>query len=370
MDPSSFRREADGRISFTSSPYAPLAIFLRELEERIEDISGVESVALMTSLPLARNPLNVIMAFTVSGQPANDADTGLATVPVRSVSPGYFQTMQMRLLRGRGLERSDREGTPGVTVVNEAFARRYFPDLDPLEQGITVRENRYVPTDTGFQFGHFMVEELDVVGVVSDVKHASLAQPPEPAMYVSSDQFIDRRRALVVRTSLDDPEGLIPVIRSELAALDPQLGAQFAAYPSLVRASLARERMATMLLAIFAGVALLIANVGVYGLMAYSVEQRMGEMALRSALGASASQVTKLVMGRGMRLAVTGAVLGVAGAFALQQVVASQLYGISPLDLPVLLLVPAALLCVAALACFVPARRATRVDPADLLRVE
>jgi ABC-type antimicrobial peptide transport system permease subunit len=128
--------------------------------------------------------------------------------------------------------------------------------------------------------------------------------------------------------------------------------------------------MATMLLAIFAGVALLIANVGVYGLMAYSVEQRMGEMALRSALGASASQVTKLVMGRGMRLAVTGAVLGVAGAFALQQVVASQLYGISPLDLPVLLLVPAALLCVAALACFVPARRATRVDPADLLRVE
>jgi len=209
-----------------------------------------------------------------------------------------------------------------------------------------------------------------VVGVVSDAKYTSLALPPEPAMYVSSDQFIDRRRALVVRTSLDRPESLVPAIRTELAAIDPQLGAQFAAYPSLVQASLGRERMAMTLLSIFAGITLLLANVGVYGLMTYSVEARTGEMALRSALGASARQVMNLVMGRGMLLAVTGAVLGVAGAVVLRRVLASQLYGVSPLDLPVLVLAPAVLLCVAALACFVPARRATHADPADLLRVE
>ncbi len=370
MDMTRVRFDAQGRPTFESSPYAPLAVFLRELEERIERIGGVESVGLMTSLPLARNPFATIMTFTVSGQPGDDSDDGLATAPVRSVSPGFFGAMQIRLRSGRGLDRSDREGTPGVTVVNESFARRFLPGLNPLGQHITIRDNRYVPTDTGFQFGHFLVEDLEVVGVVSDVKYASLAQAAEPAMYVSSDQFIDRRRALVVRTSLDRPERLVPAIRAELAALDPQLGVQFASYPALVEASLARERMAMTLLSIFAGITLLLANVGVYGLMTYSVELRTGEMALRSALGASARQVINLVMRRGMVLAAAGAVLGVAGAVALRRVLGSQLYGVSSLDLPVLLLVPAVLLCVAALACLVPARRATRADPADLLRVE
>lgn len=372
MDFSRVRFDAQGRpiIDSSSSPYEPLAVFLRELEDRIARVSGVESVALMTSLPLARNPFATIMTFTVPSQPAGNGDEGVATAPVRSVSAGFFGTMQMQLLRGRGLERSDRLGTPGVTVVNESFARRYLAGADPLGQRIAIRNNRYIPTDTGFQFGHFLVEDLEIVGVVSDAKYASLAQPPEPAMYVSSDQFIDRRRALVVRTSLDRPETLVPAIRAELKALDPQLGAQFDAYPALVQASLARERMAMTLLSIFAGITLLLANVGVYGLMTYAVELRTGEMALRSALGASARQVVNLVMGRGMLLAVAGAVLGVAGAVALREVLASQLYGVSPLDLPVLLLAPAVLLSVAALACFVPARRATRVDPADLLRVE
>ena len=370
LDMSGIRFDEQRRPIFSSSPYTPLAVFLRELEERVARINGVESVGLMTSLPLARNPFATIMAFTVSGQPGADSDEGVATAPVRSVSPGFFGTMQMRLLRGRGLERSDREGTPGVTVVNESFARRYLAGLEPLGQRITLRGNRYVPADTGFQFGHLVVEDLEVVGVVSDAKYTSLALPPEPAVYVSSDQFIDRRRALVVRTSLDRPESLVPAIRAELAAIDPQLGAQFAAYPSLIQASLARERMAMTLLSIFAGITLLLANVGVYGLMTYSVEMRTGEMALRSALGASARQVMNLVMGRGMLLAATGAVLGVAGAVVLRRVLASQLYGVSPLDLPALLLSPIVLLCVAALACFVPARRATHVDPADLLRVE
>jgi putative ABC transport system permease protein len=370
MEFSGMRPGADGRPSFTSSPYTPLAVFLRELEERIARINGVESVALMTSLPLARNPFATIMTFAVTGEPGSEREDALATAPVRSVSAGYFSTMQMRVLSGRGLERSDREGTPGVTVVNESFARRYLSSSNPVGHRISIRDNRYVPTDSGFQFGHFLVDELEVVGVVSDAKYASLALPAEPAMYVSSDQFIDRRRALVVRTSLDRPESLIATVRAELTALDPQLAAQFAVYTSLVEESVARERMAMTLLSIFAGITLLLASVGVYGLMLYSVEQRTGEMALRSALGASARQVINLVMKRGMLLALAGAVIGVAGAIALRNVLAGQLFGVSPLDVPMLLLAPLAVLVVAAVACFVPARRAMRVDPANLLRVE
>lgn len=363
------RMDAQGRPVFETSPYAPLGTFVQELEERVAGISGVESVGLTTTMPLVPNPFIATIVFTLPDQTGTDGD-GAWTGPVRSVSPGYFDTMQMRLLNGRGLQRSDREGSPGVTVVNEAFARRYFPDRNPLGQRLRIRENRYVPFDTGGQFGHFMVDELEVVGVVSDVKYDSLAQPTPPAMYVSSGQFIDRRRAMVVRTSLERPEQLIPAIRRELDALDPQIGAQFAVYSGVVRSSLARERLAMTLLVIFGGVALLLAAIGVYGLMSYSVAQRTGEMALRSAMGASASQVMTLVMGRGMRLAVAGVGIGIVGAVALRQAVAGQLYGVSPLDLPVFLFVPAILFGVAAIACFLPARRATRVAPADLLRAE
>jgi putative ABC transport system permease protein len=278
--------------------------------------------------------------------------------------------MDMRILRGRPFSWSDREGAPGVAIVNETFARRFLRDQDPLGHRIRWHTNRYVPGDTGFQFGHLMVEEVEVVGVVADAKYLSLAQPAEPAIYVSSEQFIHRRRALVVRTSGDDPGVMVSAIRREIDAIDPLVGTEFAVYASTVSDSIARERLGMALLVSFGVIALLLAAIGVYGLMSYSVAQRSGEMALRSALGSSAGQVLRLVMGQGIRLACAGVAVGVVGAVVLRQAVASQLYGVTALDPPVFLGVIAVLFGVAALACYVPARRATRVDPADLLRTE
>ena len=278
--------------------------------------------------------------------------------------------MKMHLVSGRDLSRSDRQGSSGVAVVSETFARQFFAGQNPLGQRIRWKDNRYVPTDTGFQFGHLTVDEVEVVGVVADAKLQSLAKPPEPTIYMSSEQFIFRRRAVVVRTSLDKPESLVPVIRRELDSIDPQLGAQFGVYDSLIRTSIARERLGMTLLVVFGFVAMLLAAVGVYGLMSYSVAQRTGEIAVRSAMGASATQVMRLVMGRGMGLAALGVVLGAIGAVALRQVVASELYGVSPLDLSVFLLVTTVLFGVAAVACLLPARRAMKIDPVSLLRNE
>ena len=359
----------DGRPVFERSPYSPVGEFFRDLEERVGGMSGVEAVASSTLLPLTGDQEIVSLTFSLPDQPGVAADAAW-TAPVPAVSPGFFDTMGMRLLRGRPLAWSDREGAPGVAVVNETFARRFFPDQDPLGQRIRWRLNRYVPTDTGFQFGHLMVEEVEVVGVVSDAKYLSLAQPAEPAIYVSSEQFIHRRRALVVRTTSDDPATMVSALRNQIDLIDPLVGTEFAVYATTVRDSIARERLGAALLVTFGAVALLLAAVGVYGLMSHSVAQRFGEMALRSALGSSSGQVLRLVMGRGLRLALVGIAAGVTGVFLLRQVVASQLFGVTALDPPVFVGVVAVLLGVAVLACYLPARRATRVDPADLLRTE
>jgi putative ABC transport system permease protein len=214
------------------------------------------------------------------------------------------------------------------------------------------------------------VDELEIVGVVGDVRYRTLGDPPEPRIYLSSEQWITRHRTAVIRATIDNPEKLIAPIRKEIALMDRLLNAEFAMYPSIVRGSLARERLAATLLVIFGLIALVLAAVGIYGLMSYSVAQRTSEIAVRSAMGASASQVMTLVMGRGARLALAGIVLGVIGAAALRKVVASLLYGVTALDARVFLLASAVLFGVAVLACFVPAKRAASIDPAELLRSE
>src|SRR4029453_936860 len=202
----------------------------RDLEERIGTVSSVESLATTTSLPLVAGPGGIV--FTLPGQSGTNGDAAWTTT-IQAVSPEFFQTMKMPLVSGRDLSRSDRQGSSGAAVVSETFARQFFAGQNPLGQRIRWKDNRYVPTDTGFQFGHLTVDEVEVVGVVADAKLQSLAKPPEPTIYMSSEQCIFRRRAVVVRTSLDKPESLVPVIRRELDSLDPQLSAQFGVYDSL-----------------------------------------------------------------------------------------------------------------------------------------
>jgi ABC-type antimicrobial peptide transport system permease subunit len=205
---------------------------------------------------------------------------------------------------------------------------------------------------------------------VNDVKYLALGDPPEPSIYLSTEQWTNRRQTLVVRSSLENPESLVPAIRHEIESMDRLLTADFSGYTPIIRASMASQRLAAMLLVVFGIVALALAAVGVYGLISYSVAQRTGEIAVRAAIGASRGQVLNLVFGQGVRLAVVGVVLGVAGAILLRQFVASQLYGVSALDMSVFALASGALFGAAALACFVPAHRAARIDPAELFRID
>lgn len=360
----------DNQPILSGSYYQPMADFFRELTGRIRGLGGVESVANANSIPLAPAQYDGSTVFNLPDQPGGDAPEGASVAMSRSTGPEFFSTMQMRLLSGRGLLPTDRDDSPGVAVINESFARRYFPGQDPLGQRIHYPENRYVPGAPGFQLGHHTVDDLEVVGIVEDVKYLALTEPAEPTIYVSTEQWINRRRTVVVRTSIDDPEMLIPAIRREIESMDPSLTAQFALYTPIVQASIARERLGMTLLVIFGLVALLLAAVGIYGLMSYFVAQRTGEIAVRRAVGASAGQVMGLIMGRGVLYALSGIALGVIGAAALLRVLESQLYGISVLDPWVFIFVPSILLAVAALACFIPSLRATRVDPAELLRIE
>ena len=216
---------------------------------------------------------------------------------VRQVTSGFFPTMGIRVVSGRGFAATDRRGAPGVAVVNEAFAHRFFPGENPLGQRVNLRSEGFRLGGNGFMLGEQSVDQVEVVGVVADVKYASLSQPAEESLYLSHEQATFR-------------------------------------------------------------------------VISYSVTQRQGEIAVRAAIGASAAQVLRLIMQRGVRLALGGVAAGVIGAVALRQILASQLYEISALDLRVLLLVPVALLVVALLASFLPAWRATAIDPAALLRAE
>jgi ABC-type antimicrobial peptide transport system permease subunit len=214
------------------------------------------------------------------------------------------------------------------------------------------------------------VDDVEIVGVVRDVKYLALGDPPEPSIYLSTEQWTNRRQTIVVRSSVENPESLVAAIRKEIESMDRLLTADFSGYTPIIRASVAGQRLAATLLVVFGIVALALATVGVYGLISYSVAQRSGEIAVRSAIGASRRQVLNLVFGQGVRLAVIGIVAGVAGAVALRQFVASQLYGVTTLDATVFVLASATLFTAAAVACFVPAQRATRIDPAELFRIE
>jgi predicted lysophospholipase L1 biosynthesis ABC-type transport system permease subunit len=213
-----------------------------------------------------------------------------------------------------------------------------------------------------YGFAERVSNEAEIVGVVPDIRFLSMAEPAAPNLYMSQDQFTNRLRVLVVKAELDNPASLIPAIRREVAAMAPAAPVEFGVYAETISASIARERLAMALLAVFGAIALTLAAVGIYGVIAYSVTQRSREIALRAALGASAGEVLGMVMRRSAMMAGGGVVLGLMGTVALQRVVQSQLYEISALDPAVLIPVPLALLAIALIASFLPAWRASRMN--------
>ncbi|MGE0455920.1 MAG: ADOP family duplicated permease [Vicinamibacteria bacterium] len=324
------------------------------LVERLRALPAVRHAAFTSIVPLAPN--EAVAAFTVPEGTRGAADGRLHTA-VRLVSPDYFPALGRRLLAGRWFSEADAAGSPDVLVVNRTFARRHLGD-DPVGSVLPIR----------LEEGH---ERWQVIGVVEDVKQARLTEPPQPELFASYRQRPSAaltEPVLVVRTG-GAPEALAPTLRALVAEQDPALAlGSIRSMQDMVETSLARPRLYSLLLGLFAACALAIAGVGLFGVLSYAVALRTREIGLRVALGARPRDVVRLVAGRGLRLACAGLALGLLAAAFLGRFVASLLYGVRPQDPLGVAAVALALVGVAGLASALPALRAARIDPQRALR--
>src|ERR1041384_5474335 len=328
--------------------------FFDRLFERIRGVPGVEGVGGIDPLPLSNS--NATTGFLIEGGPAL-ALADRPEVGERTVTPGYFGAMRIPLHRGREFNSQDRDDTPRVVVVNEALARRFWPGEEAIGKRI------------GFKAADPQVWH-EIIGVVGDVKHSSLTIDPKPEVYFAYQQYPDRFMSLVVRAS-SEPSALATSIRDQILAVDPsQPVFDIKTMDERVSKSVAPTRFVMMMLGIFAALALILAAVGIYGVISYSVTQRTHEIGIRMALGAEARDVMRMVVRQGMTLALTGVVVGLVGAFALTRLMSGLLFGVSSTDTLTFGVTSLLLTGVALAACFVPARRATRVDAMIALRYE
>jgi predicted permease len=299
----------------------------------------------------------------VEGRPEVRAEDAI-TVWYRVATPGYFRAMEIPLRRGRLISAQDTPAAPLAAVINETMARRFFPGEDPLGKRIGWDASA-VP-----QPGQPAPPWITIVGVVGDVRHMSLAQAPEPELFMAYTQQPITAMTAAVRTAMD-PERFAPALREAAMAADPeQAVAQVRAMERVMSASLAERRLAVWLLAIFAGLAVALAAVGIYGVISFAVARRTREIGVRLALGAEPADVRRMVFGQAMRLAGFGLAAGLAAALALTGLMRSILYEVTATDPLVFGGMCALLAAVAALASYIPARRATRVEPLAALRYE
>jgi putative ABC transport system permease protein len=320
----------------------------------MKSVSGVRDVGLTSNVPLTDSDTE--LTFNIEGRPPYkpgeelDADYTVA-------SPGYFRAMNIPLQRGRVFTENDTKGTPDVLVVSDAFVRRFFPGEDPIGRRLVFDEPERTPRE--------------IVGVVGDVRRNGLDLDVQPEVYVSYLQSPDRRLNVILKTDLADPGQLIQPARASLKAFDPnQIVWRTQTLDQLLSTSVAPRRFNMLLLGIFAAVALVLAAVGLYGVMSYSVSWRTQEIGIRMALGAGQADILRLVVRQGMTMALIGLAIGLVGAFSLSRVLRGLLYGVSSTDPFTFAAVSIVLLVVALFACLLPARRATRVDPLIALRTE
>ena len=334
------------------------AAFDRELLRRLQAIPGVELAAITSSLPTANSNPNAVGGLRVEGfaiedRPVESAQD-LRAERIR-ISPDYFKVLQATLLRGRSFTEGDEDGKQPVAIVDESTARKYWPTRDPLGRQVRFGKDPTKPWIT-------------VVGIIKDIKNDGLDVDGVPHIYVSVYQDPSKQVSTVLRTSL--PATLLePQIRHEIQSIDPGLPVfNVSSMNDILDRSLASRRFSADLVGGFAGLAVLLASIGIYGLLAYMVGQRSREIGLRMALGARRWDVLKLILGKGVVLAGAGIVAGMIFSAATASLMASLLYGVRPHDLVVFLIVPPLLLAVAALASYLPARRATKVNPIAALR--
>jgi putative ABC transport system permease protein len=358
-------RETPGRGGVANLPQ-PQQIVVQEhqLIDRIRAVPGVADAALATGLPF--EGYNTF-PFSVAGQPVDKAHPPVADF--NAVTPDFFNVLGIRLVRGRLLNENDTLATPYAIMVNETFVRRYLPNVDPLAQRLTLPHLQLVSGGMTTQ-PHF--DEYQIVGVFHDVfEDSHLTGTVQPAMYVAQWQVAIPWVSIAVRTVAADPGTVTRGLQSAVAAVEPTSAIDHVeVMQEVVDGKTTSDRFQMVLLGSFAALALLLAAVGVFGVMAFSVAQRTHEIGIRMALGARRSEVVVLVARGGMRLALIGVVIGLAGAYGLGRLMQTTLYGVGAVDIGSLATVSALLLVVAALACWLPARRSAAIDPMQALRNE
>jgi putative ABC transport system permease protein len=341
----------------------PVALnaYLDSIRAAIEAVPGVTDTALTTALPL--RGWGYGMPYLVAGREVVDrANRGGGFF--KMVTPSYFETLRIRLLAGRALSDTDTPGAPPVMVINETLARRDFPDTDPIGQRILVQQIVPGRTELGPEI------PWEIVGVIADEKIGGLDDVESGGMYVSYRQSPAYGMSLAVRAA-SDPENLQRAMRAAVDNVNrDQALSRVLTLEQIERESMVAQRLQSILFGVFATIALLLAAVGIYGVISYSVAQRAHEMGIRAALGAGAGNLQRLVFRSGMRLTLLGLAIGFAGALAATRVMASLLAGVSPRDPVTLAVVAVVLAAVAALACLIPARRVTRIDPNAALRYQ
>lgn len=326
--------------------------FYAEAVRRVASLPGVQSAAAISTLPMYPVGIDFALPFSIEGKPA-PASGEEPRADVRIATPRYFETMKMPLRKGRFIEERDRQGAPGATVINETMARRYFAGEDPIGRVVNNPHGR-----------------AEVVGVVGDVKHYGLDSEPRAELFLPAWQQPMAAMALVVRTA-SDPKPFIDQIRREVQAVDAEQPIYDAStMVDAVSRSVFLPRISMVLLGAFAVSALLLAVVGIYGVVSYTVAQRTRELGVRMALGADAGMTLRLVLGKSMRLVAAGTVCGLVASFLLTRAIAGLLYDVNPLDPTVFAGVSSLLAASAFVASLIPARRATKVDPIVALRVE
>jgi putative ABC transport system permease protein len=347
------------QLSLPSSKYSDRGRIIglyHEALTKLRALPGVRAAGLVETVPLDGSTEATMIR--IPGRVASsDKDRPFANYTI--ASPGYFSAAGTPLLRGRTFRDSDTDDAPAVTVISRAMADKYWPGVDALGQQVALGSSKY-PTAT-------------IVGIVADVKRLSLREQPGPEMYVPYTQKVYPSLLtmnVIVRSQVE-PSALTGMVRRAIASVDPELPlAKVETLAEVVNDSLAQPRFSLLLMAAFGGLALLLAGVGLYGVISYSVAQRTQEIGIRMALGASRRNVFAVVVGQGGRMAALGIGLGLGAALAATRTMASYLYGVEPTDGLTLALVCLLLASVAMLACYLPARRATKVDPMVALRYE
>jgi putative ABC transport system permease protein len=325
--------------------------FFQQVLEKVSSLPGVSAAAVINSPPLSgRRNINI---FPIEGYPEPKGISDAPLADFRLISPDYFRMMGIPMLQGRSFTEGDAQNTTKVTIVSQAFATNYGASENLLGKRLRIGDDWHT-----------------VVGVVSDIRQSGLDEQAAPHVYVSYRQAGPTRAGLLVRTTTD-PLSLVAAVRAQVQAVDrDQPIYNVNTMRAMIAAAVAPRRLNLVLLGSFAALALALAAVGIYGVMANLVTQRTGEIGLRMALGAQRGDVLRLVIGRGLRLTLAGTVIGLGASFALLRFMASLLYGVSANDPFTFAAITVLLLLVALLACYLPARRATKVDPLVALRYE